>query len=79
MKPKLYRLQKVEAAAEALANAPLLPKQNIEQEVALKKLAKSIKELNKNKNYEPRQIVQLLKQNEMRVTLKEVKQICGAD
>ncbi len=73
MKTKTYPVEKVGEVAKALAEAPALPPKFKAHDEALAELSKQIKELHQRKNYDVRQIVQLLKQNGIKTTQKEVK------
>ncbi len=74
MKPKIYSVEKVNEVAKVLADAPTLaPKFKTHEEV-LTELSKQVKELLK-RNYDVRQITELLKENGIKTTLKEVKNL----
>lgn len=77
MKPKTYPVEKIEQVAKALAEAPALPPKYKEHKETLAELKEKIKELHKEKNYDVRQITQLLKQNGIKTTLKEVRSLIG--
>lgn len=75
MKTKTYAAEKVEQVAQALADAPALAPKFITHDDTINELSKHIKELHFKKNYDARQIVQLLKQNGIKTTLKEVREL----
>ena len=73
MKPKLYPAEKVAEIAKTLADAPPLPPKFIPHSDTLAELAKHIKDMHFRKNYDARQIAQILKENGIRTTIKEVR------
>jgi cupin superfamily acireductone dioxygenase involved in methionine salvage len=75
MQPKTYRIEKIENVAKAMASAPPLPKKTVTQEQVLKNLSAEIKKLHFEKNYEPNDIVELMKNNGIKVSVKEIKNI----
>ena len=77
MKPKIYPAEKVVKAAKVLADAPTLPPRFIPHSDTIAELSKHIKELHFKKNYDARQITQMLKENGIKTTLKEVRSVIG--
>jgi hypothetical protein len=77
VKARTYSVEKVEMVAKVLAEAPALQPKFIAHESTLAELSKHIKELYSKKNYDARQITALLKQNGIKSTLKEVKDLIG--
>lgn len=75
MKPKLYPAEKVAEIAKTLADAPPLPPKFIPHSDTLAELAKHIKDMHFRKNYDARQIAQILKENGIRTTIKEVRNV----
>lgn len=75
LKAKTYPVEKIGVVAKALAEAPTLPPKFKGHNEALADLAKQIKELHDKKNYDIRQLTQLLKQNGIKTTQKEVKEL----
>ena len=75
MIPKTYPIEKVETVAKAIESAPILPQKSLTQEQILKKLAKQIKALQVTKNYAPNEIVALLKESGVKVTVREIKNL----
>lgn len=75
MRPKTYPVDKVTEVAKTLEGLPARPPKKIGHEEALTQLSKLIHELHDTKNYDAREIVQVLKQNGLKVTLKEVKNL----
>lgn len=73
MKPKTYPAEKVAEVAKVLADAPALAPRYIPHSDTLAELKKHIKDLHYKKNYDARQIAQLLKQNGIKTTIKEVR------
>lgn len=73
MKPKLYPADKVAEVAKTLAEAPALPPKFIPHSDTLAELSKHIKDMHFRKNYDVRQITQLLKENGIKTTIKEVR------
>ena len=73
MKPKLYPAEKVAEIAKTLADAPPLPPKFIPHSDTLAELAKHIKDMHFRKNYDARQIAQHLKENGIKTTIKEVR------
>lgn len=73
MKPKTYPAEKVAEVAKTLADAPALPPRYIPHSETLAVLTKHIKDLHFKKNYDARQITQLLKENGIKTTIKEVR------
>ena len=73
MKPKLYPAEKVAEIAKTLADAPPLPPKFIPHSDTLAELSKHIKDMHFRKNYDVRQITQLLKENGIKTTIKEVR------
>ena len=73
MKPKLYPADKVAEVAKTLAEAPALPPKFIPHSDTLAELSKHIKDMHFRKNYDVRQITQLLKENGIKTTIKEVQ------
>lgn len=77
MKTKAYPVEKISEVAKILQQAPALPPKFKTHDEALSELSKHVKDLHENKNYDVRQIVQLLKQNGIKTTLKEVRTLIG--
>jgi hypothetical protein len=75
VKPKIYATKTVAKVAKVLADAPVLPPQFISHEDTINELTERIQELHYVKNYDARQVVQLLKQNGIRTTLREVRSL----
>ena len=75
LKAKTYPVEKIGVVAKALAEAPTLPPKFKGHNEALADLTKQIKELHDKKNYDIRQLTQLLKQNGIKTTQKEVKEL----
>ena len=75
MKPKLYPAEKVAEIAKTLADAPPLPPKFIPHSDTLAELAKHIRDMHFRKNYDARQIAQMLKENGIRTTIKEVRNV----
>ena len=73
MKPKLYPAEKVAEIAKTLAEVPALPPKFIPHSDTLAELYKHIKDMHFRKNYDVRQITQLLKENGIKTTIKEVR------
>ena len=73
MKPKLYPADKVAEVAKTLAEASALPPKFIPHSDTLAELSKHIKDMHFRKNYDVRQITQLLKENGIKTTIKEVR------
>jgi hypothetical protein len=73
VKPKLYPADKVAEVAKTLAEAPALPPKFIPHSDTLAELSKHIKDMHFRKNYDVRQITQLLKENGIKTTIKEVR------
>lgn len=73
MKPKLYPADKVAEVAKTLAETPALPPKFIPHSETLAELSKHIKDMHFRKNYDARQIAQFLKENGIKTTIKEVK------
>lgn len=75
MKAKTYPTEKVTEIAKKLAQAPALPPREIDHESTLEKLGKEIADLHFKKNYDERTITKMLKENGIKTTLKEVKNL----
>lgn len=75
MKPKLYPAEKVAEVAKTLAEAPALPPKFIPHSDTLAELSKHIKDMHFRKNYDARQIAHFLKENGIRTTIKEVRNL----
>ena len=73
MKPKPHPAHKVTELATTLAEAPALPPKFIPHSDTLAELSKHIKDMHFRKNYDVRQITQLLKENGIKTTIKEVR------
>ncbi len=73
MKAKIYPVEVLNAATKTLNDAPALAPKYKSHEEVLSELSKQVKELHIKKNYDARQITQLLKDNGIKATLKEVK------
>ena len=73
MKPKTYPAGKVAEVAKILADAPVLPPRFIPHSKTLAELTIHIKNLHFKKNYDVRQIAKLLKENGIKITIKEVR------
>jgi hypothetical protein len=70
-----FPVEKIDELVQTLTAAPELPARFVTKEAALAKLAGPIREMYDKKNYEPRQIVGLLKENGVQVTIKDVREI----
>ena len=75
VKPKLYPADKVAEVAKTLAEAPALPPKFIPHTDTLAELSKHIKDMHFRKNYDVRQITKLLKENGIKTTIKEVRNL----
>ena len=75
MKPKQYPAEKVAEIAKTLAEVPTLPPKFIPHSDTLAELSKHIKDMHFRKNYDARQIAQILKENGIRTTIKEVRNV----
>lgn len=75
MRAKVYATEKVTEIAKKLADAPAQAPRFLDHEHTLEELSKHIVELYFKKNYDERQIVKMLKENGIRTTLKEVKNL----
>lgn len=75
MRAKVYATEKVAEVAKKLAEAPAQAPRFLDHEHTLEELSKHIIELHFKKNYEERQIVKMLKENGIKTTLKEVRQL----
>ena len=72
---KNYSIEKVETVVSEIQSAPSLPAKILNQEQVLKKLTKEIRVLHTKKNYSASNIVALLKEKGIKVTVREVKNI----
>ena len=77
MKPKIYSVGVVASAAEALAKAPPLPPTHIAHDQAMAELTAVIRQLHTERHYEPREIAQMLRENGIKATIKEIRNIIG--
>lgn len=75
MRAKQYTVEKVEALAEALVKAPELPQKTFTTEEILKRYEKEIQTLHKVKHYGPAEIAQLLKEQGVHVSIRELKRV----
>ena len=75
VKPKKYPFEQVEKLAKTLAEAPALTPRFIQHEDTLEELSKQIRDLHFKKNYEAKQIALLLKENGIKTTIKEIKNL----
>lgn len=75
MKIKQYATEKIAEVAKLLADAPAQPPRFLDHDHTLEELSKHIVELYFKKNYDERQITKILKENGIRTTLKEVKNL----
>ena len=75
MKPKQYPAEKVAEIAKTLAEVPTLPPKFIPHSDTLAELSKHIKDMHFRKNYDARQIAEILKENGIRTTIKEVRNV----
>ena len=75
MKPKQYPAEKVAEIAKTLAEVPTLPPKFIPHSDTLAELSKHIKDMHVRKNYDARQIAQILKENGIKTTIKEVRNV----
>lgn len=75
VKPKLYPAEKVADIAKTLADVPALPPKFIPHSDTLAELSRHIKDMHFRKNYDARQIAQILKEHGIRTTIKEVRSI----
>jgi len=78
VKAKIYPTEKVSEVAKALSEAPVLPPKYVAHEEAISLLKKHIKELHEKKHYDARDIVKILKENGIRTTLKEVRDLLAS-
>lgn len=77
MRSKHYPIEKVQALADVIREAPVLEPKTVTTEEVLKRYANEIRDLHKNKNYSPSDIVSLLKKSGVMVAVKDVKSILG--
>jgi len=75
VKPKQYPAEKVAEIAKTLAEVPTLPPKFIPHSDTLAELSKHIKDMHFRKNYDARQIAQILKENGIKTTIKEVRNV----
>jgi hypothetical protein len=75
MKQKTYSVDKIDDVVKALSIAPPLPPLYVTQDAALKKLSKQIKDLHFKKNYDAHQIVKIIKENGLQITIKQVQDV----
>jgi len=72
---KKFSVEMIDEVVQKLADLPELPPRFVTKEAALAKLAGPIREMHEKKNYDPRQIVGLLKESGVTITIKDVRAI----